>query len=1329
MANNTIMTAKSTFGDGLLMDFAPDNTQATCLTHALNATLVTMNGNELSLQNDMGNGRVETAYLPEGYVPVGTCEFGGIIYIVSYNPIINKSQIGCFPSPERNISSEEMGDTPQNLTDEDFLKDGNVINNSVKKVLCSKDLNPGDKFIVYSTTPLENNAQIITDYGNTSETLYSFPKYLRIHLVAIESSGKINYLDSNLKWYGTGDSHYYISSGDKGIDNGDVDSCRSLLNSGYSVFQSKVSGKLAILAELERIDGFSCTYDVYKINKDNTIGPEGTYTNTYQIFLNCNWHTNNNDINPSNLKVSDIDWVSNRNKEFAGTYQILSASKKDGERSEVLDIDKSDKLIDITYPNSDKYSYHQNLISYKEFLECNFESFIVGKSLEKVSYARDNGIPRPGLYYLDLTTIYKGEYYNSSNKEIKEPEKISDIIINNFYKSSFYKEFMTVDIPDIQVLNVDGELVQYPIDKQDLILKYVVTPKMEYGFLPDLATTSYIDFSKIGTGTINLKTYKYYIGENLCTLSLGTEIYPEENKGVEEILLEFYDNQGLCATYHINDRASYSGNIIEYIPLNGESSSYKLSSLDDNGNLIYHAGLEDADGSVVIDSGGKASKKPDEYKGIVYQNDSGIIYSNMLYAVQIVIKYKSKNILGQFDSSDTLSYKRYWRWMWTNTLFNDYYFTVNDFDENEIQLDLDISVDYKPEYKSDFLSTDYQENTDQSNLYKGLGSKIEHLSGAVKYKVNLGLQNTYNTFNLEGTSTSGAVTEAALRISIGNSYFTQNSQIVYTNNNLLSDDGLLTLLLDNKYSELISNYQNILTNKTYIKIYDTNGVQYYNPIGNMTMTGSTNQEVQYISSKTGQVITNQCPTIETKLQNCYGDFKQSFQLDLWNPSNYLYLFTSQQRDLVIIDNLLSQYESLGLKYLEGSKHTDGSKEINFDFDNVLCLWANDSGHHGDDKKRYVIKLSPDKTIQDTLDALGDLDYFDSDGRAKSDEIGKLIAGVSGYYIINDRGSSNHSQFKAGNQSYFLRDGKSVTKNDTFALSSFADGFFLNFIPMSKKQFSITGGSYTSTSFQLGFKDDSGLHLLNYFDPIHYFSDKVKFYSQNIANFVAAWLAQTFTTSSITQTATVSDLYDLLYNKGDISYTQDIIYEASLKESNLVTLQGVKYKDYLQKVLNNSGSKNKTSNNIKINFNSIQKNIPIQISLNYVSPNIPKQATYKVNAYENTSLWDCSQVIQGKLYQLTDYKLIPIGNNQQIKLIGSSSIDTNNQFNINWAGFRSVTMSNVFNYTDNQLVAKRSSPQTGLYSLYVDNGSWGSGSIVDLLKADTIVPINSINQVI
>jgi hypothetical protein len=52
----------------------------------------------------MGNRRVDNAFLPPGYEPVGMKEYGGIIYIAAYNPITNKSQIGSFPSPERKIS-------------------------------------------------------------------------------------------------------------------------------------------------------------------------------------------------------------------------------------------------------------------------------------------------------------------------------------------------------------------------------------------------------------------------------------------------------------------------------------------------------------------------------------------------------------------------------------------------------------------------------------------------------------------------------------------------------------------------------------------------------------------------------------------------------------------------------------------------------------------------------------------------------------------------------------------------------------------------------------------------------------------------------------------------------------------------------------------------------------------------------------------------------------------------------------------------------------------------------------------------------------------------
>ena len=106
----------NTFDEGLVKDYHPLTVPNNTLTDALNATFVTMNGNEAILQNDMGNGRVESAFLPNGYVPVGMKEYGGIIYVASYNPITNKSQLGCFPSPERNIDQTETGN-PETVLD------------------------------------------------------------------------------------------------------------------------------------------------------------------------------------------------------------------------------------------------------------------------------------------------------------------------------------------------------------------------------------------------------------------------------------------------------------------------------------------------------------------------------------------------------------------------------------------------------------------------------------------------------------------------------------------------------------------------------------------------------------------------------------------------------------------------------------------------------------------------------------------------------------------------------------------------------------------------------------------------------------------------------------------------------------------------------------------------------------------------------------------------------------------------------------------------------------------------------------------------------------
>ena len=91
----------NTFNKGLIMDVSPLSTTGDSLSDCLNGTFCTMNGDELVLQNDMGNGRVQTAYLPKGYIPIGTTQLGGIIYIASYNPFTNKCQIGSFPSPQR----------------------------------------------------------------------------------------------------------------------------------------------------------------------------------------------------------------------------------------------------------------------------------------------------------------------------------------------------------------------------------------------------------------------------------------------------------------------------------------------------------------------------------------------------------------------------------------------------------------------------------------------------------------------------------------------------------------------------------------------------------------------------------------------------------------------------------------------------------------------------------------------------------------------------------------------------------------------------------------------------------------------------------------------------------------------------------------------------------------------------------------------------------------------------------------------------------------------------------------------------------------------------
>lgn len=88
------------FSDGLIMDLNPINTPKSVLTDCLNGTYITYNGNEFVLQNDMGNYKLKNCKLPTNFIPVGVKGYGDILYIVSYNPITNETEIGSYPAPQ-----------------------------------------------------------------------------------------------------------------------------------------------------------------------------------------------------------------------------------------------------------------------------------------------------------------------------------------------------------------------------------------------------------------------------------------------------------------------------------------------------------------------------------------------------------------------------------------------------------------------------------------------------------------------------------------------------------------------------------------------------------------------------------------------------------------------------------------------------------------------------------------------------------------------------------------------------------------------------------------------------------------------------------------------------------------------------------------------------------------------------------------------------------------------------------------------------------------------------------------------------------------------------
>ena len=106
-------TAQNSFTDGMAIDNSPLVQPNTTLSNCLNGTILTFNGNEYVLQNEIGNGKIgqnaqNVVRLKDGFIPIGMKEHNGVLYIVSIkdtgtldasgNPIYQE-EIGSFPAP------------------------------------------------------------------------------------------------------------------------------------------------------------------------------------------------------------------------------------------------------------------------------------------------------------------------------------------------------------------------------------------------------------------------------------------------------------------------------------------------------------------------------------------------------------------------------------------------------------------------------------------------------------------------------------------------------------------------------------------------------------------------------------------------------------------------------------------------------------------------------------------------------------------------------------------------------------------------------------------------------------------------------------------------------------------------------------------------------------------------------------------------------------------------------------------------------------------------------------------------------------------------------
>lgn len=340
----------NTFTGGLVSDLESLSTPNNVLTDCLNGTISTFNGNADTLQTDIGNAKIG-AYLPEGYIPLGSASLDGIIYIVSYNPLTKECQIGSFPSPQRDFTTDDTGEGKIELNNNTF-EDTQGIKTYLYIGDLGQEVNPGDLFYTYFDKIDKNDFLHLYDKNNAEQQV----GYIKL---------SIGYLDSNNQIHKLKDITYdakYIDI-DKtytrklSVDYNTSDPFKA---GEYKVYNTKVAGNLILIAELVKPDTFDISVK-HKVKKETKTEKENIY-----YAPEFSWTLSNDE--EDYFKTINIHYIFEINN--VGKYDVIQNISEPKYENILKDIKFQLTKESVTYKENGVTKYHLKKYNEEDYVDC-----------------------------------------------------------------------------------------------------------------------------------------------------------------------------------------------------------------------------------------------------------------------------------------------------------------------------------------------------------------------------------------------------------------------------------------------------------------------------------------------------------------------------------------------------------------------------------------------------------------------------------------------------------------------------------------------------------------------------------------------------------------------------------------------------------------------------------------------------------------------------------------------------------------------------------------------------------------------------------------------